>query len=223
LNVYHWKGRRLIVNDKHKFIFVHIPKNAGTSIRRALQKFPGNEPALVSGKTKHETWQEFQARWPNRSGRSHAELQEFCVIAVVRNPWERFVSLHQYLRERHQATYPLVAPTANGFAQQVAEDSPWVRRIHSLKPQTRFVEGTPHPATICRFETIADDIETTMAGLKLSQLEHLNGSGKEHVRWKTLLGLNTKEPQYRKVLDATSMQIVATKFSEDIARFGYRF
>lgn len=74
-------------------IFVHIPKNAGTSITKAFDLPTSN----------HYTAKELQW-WMGR--RSFDRFFSFCII---RNPYDRFLSLYHYARlERsiHHSVYP---------------------------------------------------------------------------------------------------------------------
>ena len=56
--------------------------------------------------------------------------------------------MNLHFLEGRQAAYPLIAPTAYWFAEQVAEDSPWVWRLHSPNWQEKLVKGTSHPDII---------------------------------------------------------------------------
>jgi Sulfotransferase family len=87
------------------FIFVHIPKCAGTSIEKAFipiiigQKDFGN----LSEAQRSKYW------LPGKKGLQHSKLKKYANIfdlskffkfAIVRNPWDRAVSQIQYLRSK---------------------------------------------------------------------------------------------------------------------------
>lgn len=69
-----------ISHDK-KLIFIHIPKNAGTSVFDAynMSDFGHHEP------------QYYMLRYPN-------EWRIYKKMAIVRNPWDRVVSCYEYAR-----------------------------------------------------------------------------------------------------------------------------
>jgi len=67
------------ISHKHKLIFIHIAKNAGTSLENAFEmESPG-----------HKTWRYYKQNYRN-------EWSSYKKIAVVRNPFERFVSNYCY-------------------------------------------------------------------------------------------------------------------------------
>lgn len=66
-------------SDKHKTIFIHIPKNAGTAITNALEM---NDVG-------HHTWEYYKNKYPEK-------WNDYKKIAVVRNPWDRVVSNYEY-------------------------------------------------------------------------------------------------------------------------------
>lgn len=64
-------------------VFVHVPKNAGTSISHWLRV----HTQCQNVKRKHSTYQQIKNRYGDNLGLS---------FAVVRNPWDRFVSAWKY-------------------------------------------------------------------------------------------------------------------------------
>jgi hypothetical protein len=67
------------ISHKHKIIFIHIPKNAGTSISTALEM----------SDIGHHFWSYYFKKYSN-------EWNSYTKIAVIRNPWERVVSCYEY-------------------------------------------------------------------------------------------------------------------------------
>ena len=68
-------------NDRYKAIYIHIPKNAGQSIEKAL--FEGK-------KVGHVPLRNYESHDKNRFNR-------YFKFTIVRNPWDRMVSAYQYL------------------------------------------------------------------------------------------------------------------------------
>jgi hypothetical protein len=72
-------------SHKHKIIFIHVPKNAGTSLL-SLEDF-AFEDRDSSHRPASEMRRIFPALWVNYSKYS-----------IVRNPWDRFVSNFEYAK-----------------------------------------------------------------------------------------------------------------------------
>lgn len=72
-----------MINHKHKFIFLHIPKTGGTSIGRALQRACGIE----------EKYESFYIHYDDLT---EDMLKEYFVFTFVRNPWDRLVSNYRF-------------------------------------------------------------------------------------------------------------------------------
>jgi hypothetical protein len=69
------------ISDEFRLLFVHIPKNAGTSL----------ENSLNSRETGHHTWTHYR---DNHS----LEWSAYTSFAVLRDPVERFISCYNYAR-----------------------------------------------------------------------------------------------------------------------------
>ena len=82
-----------LVSDSHKFIFVHIPKNAGTSIELALKDYCTAESLLRPDTDPHETVLEVKARIGKE------KFDEYFKFAVCRNPYDRELSYFFYANQ----------------------------------------------------------------------------------------------------------------------------
>jgi hypothetical protein len=77
----------LLINDKNKFMFIHIHKNGGTSIKDYfLDKGIEFEehPTLSARKT--------QMKFLDR-------FNKYFTFSVFRNPWSRFISFYTFVRQ----------------------------------------------------------------------------------------------------------------------------
>ena len=84
----------MLVNDSKKLIFIHIPKNAGTTFKNILYSTHGDvewkKPFGEEKKYTHAPLKSFMASFP--------ECNDYKVITIIRNPYERDVSWYSYYR-----------------------------------------------------------------------------------------------------------------------------
>ncbi|MBL0373107.1 sulfotransferase family 2 domain-containing protein [Rhizobium sp. KVB221] len=207
----------MIVNDIHKFVFVHVPKAAGTSIRAALRDIDGlNRMPVKATGTKHETPTEMLARlnlqmsdrMPSRS-KAAGSINEYLFFCFVRNPWARFCSLHKYLRMAEIAKAHPVPADVNEFAGQLGAREPWVMNLHSIKPQTSY--ACEPVSFVGRYETLKEDFQTISLRIGIEPvLPHRNESG-------------SYQEDYRTLLTSNSVDIIADFFKSDVEAFDYKF
>tara|TARA_Y100000310_G_scaffold169126_1_gene169119 strand:- start:97 stop:837 length:741 start_codon:yes stop_codon:yes gene_type:complete len=81
-----------MINHEHKFIFLHIPKCAGTSIGYTLNTILGiGDPRQVDD--------EYGGFKVHHDILTKEMLEEYFVFTFVRNPWSRLVSNYTYRKE----------------------------------------------------------------------------------------------------------------------------
>jgi hypothetical protein len=95
----------MIIDDTHRLVFVHIPKCAGTSVKRALRPldsmagtFEGldHHPSLGHFHRAHIPLPDLAAHFPD----AFAKVQAYTSFAILRDPLARFQSaIFQRLRE----------------------------------------------------------------------------------------------------------------------------
>lgn len=191
----------MVINDHYRFVFVHVPKTGGTSIQMALRALPGNNGRDIA-RTKHEAPAELFARV---GAKRMTELREYHFFGVVRNPWDRFVSLFRYL---HKVGKFPVPQSFCDFATMLDEGDEWVSKLHSIRPQSEFIG--PATQTVARYESLKEDFAKIGTELGFSaELPHLNSSG--------------SQTDHRMYYDQRCAEIVARKYQGDIDRFGYHF
>jgi hypothetical protein len=162
----------MLVSHTHKFVFIHVPKTGGTSIRHALQDaVPDFTP-----------YQRHVPRHPTAlTGRDAlgALWAHYLTFAFVRNPWERAVSF--YL-EKVQATH-------TSFEDFLTIGHSW------CDPQVNYLhdrDGTCLVKCIGRFERLNDDVARVCATLGISLvLPHLNRT--EHIHYRAYYNDHTRQ------------------------------
>lgn len=210
---------RSLGNVGKEYVFVHIPKNAGSSIAEALE----------IDKSWHYTAQAYR----QMLGRP-AYKWRFS-FAFVRNPWNRFLSLYRYARLEeslyHSAIDPESAPYGKHEDYDLLQDASVEECAHYLqegrlkhddfinhwRPQSDWVTddgGEIILDFIGQVETIDEDFQTVARQIDLS-----DGS---------LPVVNTSDGapssrEYRSAFTEAARRIVAEYYHEDIERWGYTF
>jgi hypothetical protein len=154
----------MIINHSKRFIFFHVPKTGGTSVQAALRAVPGSRKPSGS---KHLTPAEYRA-----DRFTHWRTRHYFTFCFVRNPLERFGSLHRYVMGRGQHDCP---HDVNDFAAMLADGVAWVLDLRSIRPQSEYAR---HVTFTGRYERLEDDLSEVCGKLGINiELPHKNASG----------------------------------------------
>lgn len=98
----------MIISDKHRFVFIHIPKCAGTSVRRSLAPFDdaggvfservAEHPALGLLDYTHIPLVVLRDHFPDE----FRKVADYETFAVLRDPYARFASAFSQRMKMHQ-------------------------------------------------------------------------------------------------------------------------
>jgi hypothetical protein len=214
----------VILSARNKFIFIHVPKVAGTSVHGALSHLdvfydvrfadgPARErcaienglPAAAAGFTQHTSANNL-IRVLGRE--AYDTYYSFC---FVRNPWDVAVSWFHYRLHNADISGHAAAAAAGSFETYVrgvlaAEDGGrWVGLQH---PFVIDEQGRVAASFVGRHESLAQDFAAVVArlGLKALSFDHLNQGF--HGPWPSLYTPET-------------FAIVGRLVARDAALFGY--
>ena len=81
-----------MILDEHKLIFIHIPKNAGTSIESIFLTEEYRKKYPVKIIERHATIYDVKDKFPEK-------YDLYIKFAVIRNPYERMVSWYCYVKQ----------------------------------------------------------------------------------------------------------------------------
>jgi chondroitin 4-sulfotransferase 11 len=192
-----------MINHKHKFIFIHIPKTGGTSIEKVFKKDVGG--AFERERTikyKHQNAKGMQKLFP-------IEWGEYFKFALVRNPFDLLVSRYFWSRDVQQ----LESFKEKSFSEYIIAVN-----YHKLPewtiPKCQYnylsVNGEVAMDFIGRFENLQEDFNTIWdkIGIPRQEIPHVNKSKHKH---------------YTEYYNEETKQIVAEKYAKDIEYFGYKF
>jgi len=208
------------ISEEKRFIFVHVAKAAGTSISNLVTPYciaeeKNNVIKLFSRMSLVPNW-----RWHHY--RTHATLRtvekrmpkelydDMVKFAVVRNPWDRLVSLYHFKKQGRGHQFRMIKKlgTFSNWLRWIGEQphsSPYKLQVNMLR-QHDGTMGTNH---LLRFESLSEQwMEfSKMIGVE-EQLPKLNTSS--HKNWREYY--SNKDADY-----------VASVWKEDIDMLEYQF
>ena len=218
----------MILSQSHGFIFVHVPKTAGTALTSALAPF-GISPKRTAWRSilrrlpivqapetvylrKHET----AAGIRRKLGPEVFEL--YHRFAVVRNPYDHAVSHYEFMK---QFRIPKIAAkvAAMGFADYLRyrmKKPFWNDTFFARLPnQSYFLvdeAGRLLVHRLMRFERLADDFDLLARDLKLGDV-HL-------ARENETISRADKRP-WQSYYDAEAKALAEELYAPDFELFGY--
>ncbi len=198
------------ISHRYRCIFIHIPKNAGTSIRSALGlRGGGHRPWRYHATGQPQIWRQYTS------------------FAVVRNPWDRAVSAyhHATMQDSHwhkrqslsHPDYRVLADKSFEECLSILCHQPGRLSHESWLDQTHWIvdaespEGTIMVETLLRYETLADDFAKLCRRLRIDcdALPTLNRS--------------QRSQDYRSHYTEQTRKMVEQLYAADIRTFGYSF
>lgn len=224
-----------MISHQHKCIFIHIPKNAGTSIESAFGHLDDHEgrngqdhrplrhieqPLLQkavfsSGENIREVWRRFRGRLKtkknhrNRYTVTQQQYKSYYKFSVVRNPWSRAFSWYQNVMSDPIHRINLQIPDNQSFKDFLNDQA----GKGYLRAQTYWLknfEGKIYFDYIAKFECLDDDFRKICdhLGTNKIQLPHI---------------LRSESSGYRDIYDDEAKKLIAEIYSEEIELFDYTF
>lgn len=184
------------------FIFIHIPKTAGTSLRTALS---------LNSKGSHLPLSYYE--------RVHNEgYKKFFKFCFVRNPWSRLYSTYNYILSRNYGDedikWKLCLKSLDSFENFVLRylSGDNIIKNFALAPQYKFIVNSCDVVSVDfvgRFESIESDyasIRDRVGGLHRLERENVGISN-----------------NYKEVYNAKMIDKVYNLYKRDVIEFGYEF
>lgn len=211
-----------MISHKHKCIFVHIPRCAGSSMEKTiLGKYwaDGNAPGGGVGggiTTQHILASVTKSLY-------HEHWDEYFKFSFVRNPWSRMVSMAKCCSDFYKAKIVNGKLDPDGYIQQYPDREIDVRSISahkSLQPSKPAIMNAVYLNTldeeldfIGRFENLQDDWKHVCDVIGIEdKLAGSNASRK-----------SVTSTDYTKYYDDEARDKVALRYAKDIEHFGYEF
>lgn len=205
----------MIVAEKPRFVFVHVYKTGGTSVKRALRRYamkPGQEFANFFFKRLgipqfgpvHYPDHMTAGELINQIGQD--SFDDYFSFGFVRNPWDWQVSMYKYIiRNRMHPDHETVK-SFRGFTDYLR----W-RCDGRFRWQRDFVfvEQRQVVDFVGRFENLTNDFEYVCDQLQIQRrLPTLN---------------RTRSTDFRKFYTDPLIELVNQTYRPDIDQFGYQF
>lgn len=201
------------ISNRHKAIFIHIPKNAGESIEKTLGIYGGDPNETLWGTLGNNVvLQHFSATEVKHFIKNDELWNTYFKFAVVRNPWSKAVSEYNW--------YLRFGPNCS-FKQWVFSLRHRIEindLIHPMEighniPQHRFIQSSSGECLVdqvLRFESLNDDFKK-LAGDR---------------GWNVKLSHNKKTKSkstkdFREYYDDDTINEVERLYRKDIEIFGY--
>lgn len=206
----------MLISYKYKFIFIHIPKNAGNSIRKALVKY--SELPYESLPTKLLQVIKLKPASSNFNGHVSAkdirkkigdeQYENFFKFAFVRNPWDRLVSTYEYILQTKPHPQHNLVKAMGSFENFVEYETRSSNQGEFQKGRVTDERGELIVDFIGRYESLSSDFMKICEIIGINEeLPHLNSS--------------KKRESYLEYYNPKNLNLVAEKFRDEIELFGY--
>ena len=217
----------MMLSLHHRFLFVHIAKTGGTSVRAALNRYrwqdPYYLPQLLCSKVSRAFGHRLGVKLPRHAkviaAREMLPREVFDGLfkfAFVRNPWDLQVSSYHHIRRERPHLLAGHEEFKAFLMWKLSEARPYQYHLDtSMERQTDYLvdlEGNLIVDFVGRYENLGEDFARACRriGIAPRGLPH-----RRHAR--------DRERDYRSYYDAETRDLVGSRFLKDIETFGYDF
>ena len=216
--MFFWIDRKVIISNRHRFIFAAIPKTGTHAVRQALREHLADDDLEQVGLfiNKRFPWQDLAAiqhgHLSLRQVRPFLGEEAFAdafKFAFVRNPFDRFVSYCAFMMR-------------NGDAFQTQPQAV-MRHFLFIEPP----EG--HVLFQSQASLLLDEDAQTLLTDQVGRVEDMQGSydaicAQIGIASRPLDRVNaTKRQDYRRYYDQALIEAVTARYAQDLDLFGYSF
>lgn len=217
----------MLLSVRHRFLFVHIAKTGGTSVRAALQRRrwrdPWYWPMFLCSRLSHLSGHRIATKLPRHAKVIAAKellpkafFDSLFKFAFVRNPWDLQVSSFHHIR-RERPHYLGGHDGFEGFLRWKLDPArPYQYHVDtSIELQSDYLidlRGALLVDFIGRYERLAEDFVTACEriGIPAPPLPHARAAA-------------DRSKDYRPYYNDETAELVARHFARDIELLGYRF
>jgi hypothetical protein len=216
----------MLISVKYNFLFVHIAKTGGTSIRTTLNRYrwrdPYYIPQFICSRISHWTGHRIGAKIP-RHAKAIAALEmlprelynALFKFAFVRNPWDLQVSSFHHIRRERPHLMAGIEDFEAFLRWKLNPERPYQFHIDtSIELQSDYLvdlHGKVIVDFIGKYENLEEDFARVCdkIGIQAPKLAHKRQA--------------KDRATYQKYYTAETAALVAEHFKRDIEMFGYAF
>ena len=216
----------MLLSHKYNFLFVHIAKTGGTSVRNALQKYRWHDPyyfpQFIASKMSGLLHHEVGIKMPRhariicaREMLPHEYFNRLFKFAFVRNPWDLQVSSFHHIRRERPHLMQGMDDFETFLRWKLNPERPYQYHIDtSIELQTDYLvdlHGNVIIDYIGHYENLQQDFDHVCSeiGIRSSILPHKRKA--------------TDRTDYRQYYNDSTAQLVADHFRRDIDTLKYSF
>ncbi len=216
----------MLLSVKYNFLFVHIAKTGGTSIRAALSPLRWRDPLylpqFIASRLSHMTGHRIASKLPRHARIIAAKemlpqelFDKLFKFAFVRNPWDLQVSSWHHLKRERPHLVEHLDDFESFIRWKLDPERPYQYHIDtSIEFQTDYLkdlDGTILVDFIGKYENLQEDYleACRRIGIKAPSLPHKRQAKDRR--------------DYREYYSDETAEIIAEFFKSDIENFGYIF
>jgi hypothetical protein len=216
----------MLLSYRHQFLFVHIAKTGGTSVRAALAPLLWRDPlfwlTVPCRRLSHLTGHRSVTKFPRHAKVVAAKemlpqeiFERLYKFAFVRNPWDLQVSSYHHLRRERPHLIAHVKDFAGFVRFKLDPERPYQYHLDtSIELQSDYLKDLSGKIVVDfmgRYERLQEDFDQVCEriGIAKKALPHKRQA--------------KDRDDYRKYYDDATAELVARHFKPDIEALGYRF
>jgi hypothetical protein len=217
----------MVLSHTHRFIFIHVSKTGGMSVRAALEpysaepeKFVMRRPSKMTGDRANPLYKVWETLLLHaKASDAKKELppevfERYFKFAFVRNPWDLMVSMYHFI---------LREPEARNHGQ--------VKALGSFEAFVEWAVSTPEPFPKGTTRLQSEMIVGADGKLLVDFVGAYENLGEDFDEIARITGIRAVLPHvnqslhrdYRTCYNERTRAIVAEHVQPDIERFGYSF
>lgn len=210
-----------IVNDKKKFIFFHLYKCGGTSLRTLLNKKFKENQEVLSG---HCLPRDLKYHYYFRGKEYEDKFDEMFKFTIIRNPFDFLLSTYHYARAytHHFWHNDVINMEFNDFpkfyvdkintSKQIDETSYGSNKITTPYEFIRDYDGKVIVDFVAKLENIEKDMDFILKKLRIKSIDF------------PLVNVNiNNDKPYQLVYDKPTRDFVEKHFAKDFEYFEYQW